>query len=138
MDDLKFLKKGYKDQLKELEREYFLDGTVYRQRISDSHLAEIHCSKWRCLPPLLGMKTSDVRDIDCGPGDEEEKIHNFFMIWRSKGSASTYEQLIKALLGIHYGYEDARRVCELIKLDKKGEFKILQVQSTPFQFTGII
>ena len=115
MDDFKWLKKGYSDQL---EREYILGGDVYRKQISDSHIAEIHCSKWRCLPPYLGMKTSDARDID-----------TFFKKWKhTKGPAATYRQLTEALLRIHYGFQDAERVCELIKLGKNGgEYVVLQV-----------
>ena len=120
MDDFKWLKKGYSDQLKQLEREYILGGDVYRQQISDSHIGEIQCSKWRCLPPYLGMKTSDAHDIDGGPGDEEEKMHTFFMKWKhTKGPAATYQQLTEALLRIHYGFQDAEKMCELIKLEKK-------------------
>ena len=120
MDDFKWLKKGYSDQLKQLEREYILGGDVYRKQISDSHIAEIHCSKWRCLPPYLGIKTSDARDIDSGPGDEEEKMYTFFKKWKhTKGPAATYRQLTEALLKIHYGFQDAERVCELIKLEKE-------------------
>ena len=122
MDDFKWLKEGYSDQL---ESEYFLDGGMYRQQISDSHIAEIQCSKWRCLPPYLGMKTSDARDIDSGPGDEEEKMHTFFMKWKhTKGPAATHRQLTEALLRIHYGFQDAEKVCELIKL-KKNEHRML-------------
>ena len=115
--DFKWLEKGYSDQLELLKSTYSLGGDVYGQQISDSHIGAIYCSKWRCLPPYLGMKTSDARDIDKGPSNEEEKMHTFFMKWKhTKGPAATYRQLTEAFLRIHYGFQDAERVCELIKL----------------------
>jgi hypothetical protein len=105
-------------ELEELLKHFRLSEEVSSQQVSDIHIKEIsqaYCGKWRLLAPYLGMKTIDAKDIDRGPGDEEEKRSDFLNKWKdAKGSNATYKVLIGALLDTRYR-NDAEGVCKILQ-----------------------
>jgi hypothetical protein len=105
-------------ELEELLKYFHLSEKVSSQQVSDIHIKEIsqaYCGKWRQLPPYLGVKTIDAKDIDRGPGDEEEKRSNFLNKWKDvKGLNATYKVLIGALLDTRCR-NDAEGVCKILQ-----------------------
>ena len=90
---------------------------AFNKQISDHHLVEIadaHCTKWRLLPPALGLENTMRDDIDCKPVDEREKQYDFLKEWKQrKGADATYKALISALQRIGC-WGDAQCVFQLI------------------------
>ena len=100
--------------------------------ISDSHLRIIsrsYCKDWRLLSYLLGPEESiTVNDIEKSSRTETEKRIDFFKHWKSiQGSRATYRSLIDALLGINRR-EDAERVCDLLKSDRRSAMPLPSTQ----------
>ena len=89
----------------------------YNQKISNIHLVEItgaHCTKWRLLPPLLGLESTVKDDINRKSCDEREKRYDFLTEWKQqKGAGATYRALINALQKIGC-QSDAEYVSQLI------------------------
>ena len=73
----------------------------YNEQVSDCHLELIsraHCTKWRRLPPYLGLANSVKDDIDRKSEDESDKRYDFLIKWKEiKGSEATYKALIDGL-----------------------------------------
>lgn len=89
------------------------------QQITEKHIGDISCSKWRLLYAHLEMGRSVVDDIDRGSKTEEEKRHDFFSCWRNeKGSRATYKVLIEALLKAKCR-NDAEYVCKCVQASSR-------------------
>ncbi len=107
--------------------------------ISDSHLEEIsnsHCSKWRHLPPHLGLGNIVKDDIDRNPGDERKKRYDFLVEWRNrKGAEATYKALVAALEKIDC-HADAEYVKQLMAPLSPPGLHISSTQTKTSDTTG--
>lgn len=106
--------------IESLKEHYEIKEDDWSKEVSEFDLKEIsrsYCSKWRSLPCYLGMKDTEVVNIDRNSSlvDEDEKKYAFFLQWKQKnGFDATYKQLVGALLKIeHRG--DAEKVCKLVQ-----------------------
>ena len=95
-----------------------LTGKEYSLQVSDKHLKDISrsfCSKWRDLPPYLGLERNVVNDVERDFKTEGERRSGFLSIWKErKGSGATYKALVGALLEIKC-VNEAGGVCKLLK-----------------------
>ena len=98
--------------------DYQISDKECSKQVSDIHLQKLtrtHITKWRLLPPILGLEEAMKDDIDHESGDEGEKQYKFFTGWKEmQGADATYKALINALLKIGCR-SDAEYVCQLMQ-----------------------
>lgn len=119
--------------LESLLRKCKLKDQDLEKQITEKHRDKISrtcCTKWKCLPPYLGIEPIVKHDIDCDSSEEVVKRSKFLSQWNEKkGSDATYKKLIHALIEIDC-VADAERVCELLLLDSQPQQVELNIQAT--------
>ena len=86
---------------------------------SDEHLITISSdlTQWRTVAPYLGLKESDIEEIETDARTESQKRSKALRKWKNKYSfKATYRVLMEALLKCHMA-DRAEKVCHLLSAD---------------------
>ena len=102
--------------LEALIKECGLTEADCNKEVKKSHLEKIcrsFCSRWRLLPPLLGVEPAVMEKLQRENSEDSQK-RAFFLRWKElQGAGASYRRLVGALWEAGC-MEDAEKVCKLL------------------------